>query len=142
MTVERRIGERGRPVPVFLLAVLTLALAGAATAQPARPANAPPAGAEKRIALPVGTSTYRMGPLRNPANDARAMAAALRRLGFDVVALENAEYRDFRRATVYHPGAGGLSKDAAEALRRFRASAAGGAGDARGTERLERLGER
>jgi hypothetical protein len=133
MMLERRIGERSRPVPVFLLAVLTLALAGAA--------NAPPAGAEKRIALLVGNSTYRMGPLRNPANDARAMAAALRQLGFDVVVLENAEYRDFRRAIVYHLGAGGLSKDAAEALRWFRASAAA-AGDARGREQLERLGGR
>jgi hypothetical protein len=72
MTLERRIGERSRPVPVFLLAVLTLALAGAA--------NAPPAGAEKRIALLVGNSTYRMGPLRNPANDARGKER-LERLG-------------------------------------------------------------
>ena len=38
----------------------------------------------KRVALVIGNSNYRISPLKNPANDAKAMAAALRRLGFDV----------------------------------------------------------
>jgi len=38
----------------------------------------------KRYALIIGNSTYQMGPLRNPTNDAKAMAAELKELGFDV----------------------------------------------------------
>ncbi len=39
---------------------------------------------EKRVALVIGNGGYASSPLRNPANDARAMAAALRSCGFDV----------------------------------------------------------
>ena len=46
----------------------------------------PKAAAEKRVALVIGNSTYQRVPaLRNPANDAKALAAALRRLGFTEV---------------------------------------------------------
>ena len=48
-----------------------------------------PALAEKRVALVVGNATYRDAPLRNAANDARAMADALRRAGFDVILRQN-----------------------------------------------------
>ncbi len=42
--------------------------------------------AERRVALVIGNSNYvHTAPLANPANDARAIAAALKRLGFDVV---------------------------------------------------------
>jgi len=37
-----------------------------------------------RRALVIGNSAYRFGPLRNPANDARAIAAALKQTGFEV----------------------------------------------------------
>jgi hypothetical protein len=40
---------------------------------------------ERRVALVVGNSRYADAPLRNPANDARAMAATLRERGFDVL---------------------------------------------------------
>jgi hypothetical protein len=56
-----------------------------------REAESPKAGAaiprkENRIALVVGNSKYQAVPsLRNPANDARAIAAELRRLGFSEV---------------------------------------------------------
>src|SRR3954447_25633308 len=41
--------------------------------------------AERRVALVVGASAYRaVPPLRNTLNDARGIAAALGRLGFDV----------------------------------------------------------
>lgn len=50
--------------------------------------------AEKRIALVIGNSSYSGSPLKNPSNDARAMAAKLKRLGFDVVARENLRTRD------------------------------------------------
>lgn len=42
------------------------------------------AGAEPRIALVIGNSAYAEGPLANPVNDARDMAAILRGLGFEV----------------------------------------------------------
>jgi hypothetical protein len=38
----------------------------------------------KRYALVIGNSAYEMGPLRNPTNDAKAMAAELKQMGFDV----------------------------------------------------------
>lgn len=38
-----------------------------------------------RLALVIGNSTYPNGPLRNPRNDAAAMARALRELGFTVL---------------------------------------------------------
>ena len=49
-----------------------------------------PARAERRTALVVGNGAYESTPLKNPTNDARAMAATLRALGFDVIHLENA----------------------------------------------------
>lgn len=44
---------------------------------------------EKRVALVIGNSNYRMSPLKNPVNDARAVSAALRTLGFVVTLREN-----------------------------------------------------
>src|SRR5262249_12588268 len=38
----------------------------------------------QRNALVIGNSNYEQGPLRNPANDARAMGNTLKDLGFDV----------------------------------------------------------
>ncbi|MBX3502359.1 MAG: caspase family protein [Alphaproteobacteria bacterium] len=55
------------------------------------------ASAERRVALVIGNAAYQHAPpLANPANDARAVAAALERLGFDVVSgfdLGNADLR-------------------------------------------------
>ena len=59
-----------------------------------------PAAAAKRLALVVGNGAYREAPLRNPPGDARAMAAALRELGFEVIALENANRRKMQRAVL------------------------------------------
>ncbi|MCC7049686.1 MAG: SUMF1/EgtB/PvdO family nonheme iron enzyme [Alphaproteobacteria bacterium] len=50
---------------------------------------------EKRIALVIGNSAYKDQPLQNPGNDARAVAARLRQLGFDVVMRENATRAQF-----------------------------------------------
>ena len=55
-------------------------------------------GGERRLALVIGNATYDSAPLRNPVNDARAMAAALRDLGFEVTALENASLTEMKRA--------------------------------------------
>ena len=57
-----------------LLATLTLAQA-----------QAP----EPREALVIGNADYSFGPLRNPLNDAEAMAKALDQAGFDVTVAAN-----------------------------------------------------
>ena len=44
---------------------------------------------EQRVALVIGNSAYKQGPLRNPVNDARDMAARLRSLGFTVIERSN-----------------------------------------------------
>lgn len=45
-----------------------------------------PAFAEKRVALVIGNSSYtHVSKLANPKNDAQAISAALRRLGFEVI---------------------------------------------------------
>ena len=71
-----------RPVKrgvVLLLAVVLLA-------------SAPAALAAGRVALVVGNGTYaHIGRLPNPGNDAGDMAAALRRLGFDVTTVRDAD---------------------------------------------------
>ena len=63
----RRTGLR------IVLAVLALVLAGQL------------ALADKRVALVVGNASYTFAPLSNPLNDASDIAAALRRLQFDVM---------------------------------------------------------
>lgn len=55
---------------------------------------------EKRVALVIGNAAYEhASPLRNPANDAKALAAALRALGFaEVRELYDAKLADLMRA--------------------------------------------
>jgi formylglycine-generating enzyme required for sulfatase activity len=43
-----------------------------------------PAATEQRVALVIGNANYKTAPLRNPANDAKAMADKLQGLGFKV----------------------------------------------------------
>ena len=63
-----------RPSKLFVVSVLTVVLIASASVVLAR-----------QVALVVGNSTYaHIGRLPNPENDAVDMAAALRRLGFDV----------------------------------------------------------
>ena len=56
-----------------------------------------PAG-RKRIALVIGNARYPKIPLANPENDARLIAANLRKLGFEVNEQLNLNVREFRRA--------------------------------------------
>jgi hypothetical protein len=51
---------------------------------------------ERRVALVIGNGGYPASPLKNPVNDARAMARTLRALGFDVLAHENLNQRDMK----------------------------------------------
>ncbi len=56
-----------------------------------------PAGAfaEKRVALVIGNSNYGLAPLSNPKNDADDVAAALQRLQFSVMKLNDLTVREF-----------------------------------------------
>jgi uncharacterized caspase-like protein len=49
---------------------------------------------EDRIALVIGNSTYTVGVLKNPANDAQDIASALRKLHFEVRYHENLTFVD------------------------------------------------
>jgi hypothetical protein len=78
---------------MLLIGGLSIARAEAPAAAQGAPANP-----ERRIALVIGNGAYPSAPLKNPINDARAMAAALRTLGFEVMARENASQKDMNRA--------------------------------------------
>jgi uncharacterized caspase-like protein len=52
----------------------------------------------KRVALVVGNGKYSTAPLKNPVNDARAMARSLQELGFEVTLRENSGLRDLALA--------------------------------------------
>lgn len=86
-----------------LCATLLLAASGAQAwaASPTLLAQAGAASAkadERGVALVIGNSTYRIGALKNPVNDAQAVAASLRTLGFEVVLRENTSLRDMIEA--------------------------------------------
>jgi len=53
---------------------------------------------EQRIALIIGNSTYKVSPLKNPANDAKVMARTLRDMGFIVDERTNLGRDDMMRA--------------------------------------------
>jgi uncharacterized caspase-like protein len=56
------------------------------------------ASAERRVALVIGNSAYEnTTPLRNPRNDATALAAVLRKLDFEVLEGIDLDDSDFRR---------------------------------------------
>ncbi len=52
----------------------------------------------RRVALVVGNASYVESPLSNPINDARAMADALKKRGFEVILRENTSKLDLERA--------------------------------------------
>lgn len=53
---------------------------------------------ERRIALVIGNSAYPGAPLKNPVNDAKDMAAALRKLGFNVIEKTDATQKEMNRS--------------------------------------------
>ena len=54
--------------------------------------------AEQRFALIIGNAVYETSPLKNPVNDARAMAQTLTALGFQVILKENVNQVEMKRA--------------------------------------------
>jgi hypothetical protein len=79
-----------------LLASLSFNLAGAAE----------PMSYGDKVALVIGNGAYQNAPLRNPVNDANAVALAFKALGFQVYHHDNATHQEM-----------------IEALRRFSQSA-------------------
>lgn len=57
-----------------------------------------PAHAERRVALVIGNGGYATAPLKNPVNDARGMAAALKSLGFEVSLVTDATMQQMETA--------------------------------------------
>ena len=56
------------------------------------------AATELKVALVIGNAAYPAAPLRNPVNDATAIAARLRAMGFEVVLRTNVTQREMTRA--------------------------------------------
>ncbi|MGE0875896.1 MAG: caspase domain-containing protein [Burkholderiales bacterium] len=82
-----------------LLACCLIAVPHAAAERVQQLAAAKPApGGERRVALVIGNSAYKHSPLKNPVNDARAMAQALVETGFSVTLLEDGSETSMRRA--------------------------------------------
>ena len=84
---------------VWLLCYILLSILPAAAQQRAiRPVDQIPSPANKQ-ALVIGNSAYEYtSPLRNPANDAKEIAKTLRRLGFEVKTLLDANQRKMEQA--------------------------------------------
>jgi hypothetical protein len=66
-----------------------------------RPQSSRPATqrSERRVALIIGNSTYKVSPLPNPSNDATDIDEALRRSGFQTTLIRNATLVQMREAT-------------------------------------------
>lgn len=79
-----------------LIAAWFVCLAPAGAQTVLKHAGAAPA--ERKLALVIGNNAYKIGPLKNPVNDAQAMAATLRTLGFEVVHRENTSLSDLIEA--------------------------------------------
>ena len=52
----------------------------------------------QKVALVIGNAAYKSAPLKNPVNDARDMAEALEKMGFEVLHEENASRRAMKDA--------------------------------------------
>lgn len=82
-------------IPVFVFKALRFAVVGAGLAVAVASAQAP---VDVREALVIGNSAYAGAPLENPANDAQAMSVALRKLGFSVQLLRDADKQQMTQA--------------------------------------------
>jgi uncharacterized caspase-like protein len=77
---------------IIALGFAAVATLLAATATPSL------AAAGSRVALVIGNANYKVGALKNPVNDAKAVATSLRSLGFEVTHRENASLREMLEA--------------------------------------------
>jgi hypothetical protein len=51
----------------------------------------------RRVALVIGNGKYERAPLKNPVNDAKAIAEELKNLNFEVISLYNACYKEMKQ---------------------------------------------
>jgi PQQ-dependent catabolism-associated CXXCW motif protein len=89
---QRRAGLRPGD-GALLAALMALLLSGGAVAQ-----DRAGVASEPRVALVIGNSSYAVGPLKNPVNDAEDMAQMLRTLGFRVTLRQNVTQRQMIEA--------------------------------------------
>lgn len=77
-----------------------IAAAGTAALAPLLAAASAPAhaAAGSRVALVIGNADYKVGNLKNPVNDAKAVAESLRGLGFEVTERVDASLREMLEA--------------------------------------------
>ena len=66
----------------------------------------PPIKAGRRVALVIGNSAYRNAPLTNPTIDADLVGTSLRKAGFDVTVVKDADFTAFDAALTTFSGAG------------------------------------
>ena len=67
---------------------------------PTQPANSQVISAtERRVALVIGNSAYKVSPLDNPTNDATDITNALNKVGFKTTLISNATLAQMREAT-------------------------------------------
>jgi hypothetical protein len=94
MALEQKLAEQTkRVVQAPSLPSIT------ATVVPSKPPLAAAVRAERRVALVIGNSAYKVNPLANPINDASDVASALLALGFETTLLQNASISEMRQAT-------------------------------------------
>lgn len=94
----RRVILRAACLLVALLIYLPIASPAQQDRQLVQNGSAQSTTANKRIALVIGNGAYASAPpLKNPPNDARDVAAALKALGFDVTSGTNVNQRDMKR---------------------------------------------
>jgi uncharacterized caspase-like protein len=89
--IPERQGRAGCLMPATRRAALA-ALLGTALANVHAHARAQPR--ERKAALVIGNGAYRVGALKNPVNDAQAIAGQLKSLGFDVMLRQDVGLRD------------------------------------------------
>ena len=90
--------DRGRIAAIVLMLVLAVPLAPAQDRGVGGTASAGPGSGGARVALVIGNSGYASAPLRNPANDAQAIADALQACGFDVTVKTDCDLETMEKA--------------------------------------------
>jgi len=88
-----------RSIFLFVLTSLTLSsVVFAATDERGLTIGEKSRDSRTRVALVIGNDSYHFSPLKNSVNDARSMAATLRRLGFDVEEKTDLDYKEMNRS--------------------------------------------
>jgi hypothetical protein len=94
-----KIGSKGRQKAIAVAFGLAFAMSlGAAPAASPAASSTDASLSETRVALVVGNGAYSNVPLKNPVNDARDLATALKGLGFSVTLLVDGDMPAMSRA--------------------------------------------